>query len=86
LAGGSVIVARGTGTRCSNYGQAGRDDGRLIVRGYETEGRPARLTITSEQLQRKWSYDVGPHEIWTLSLSLDGDEITPLNLLEDPLL
>jgi len=61
-------------------------DGRLIVRGYETEGRPARLTITSEQLQRKWSYDVGPHEIWTLSLSLDGDEITPLNLLEDPLL
>jgi alpha-mannosidase len=61
------------------------DNGRLIVRGYETAGKPARLTLTSGVLGQSWSHDVGPHEIWTLALPLKGGRPERLNLLEEPL-
>jgi hypothetical protein len=61
------------------------DDGRLLVRGYETVGRPARVTLVSDILGQSWSHDVGPHEIWTLALPLDGGAPVPLNVLEERL-
>lgn len=61
------------------------DDGRLLVRGYETVGRPARVTLVSDILGQSWSHDIGPHEIWTLALPLDGGAPVPLNVLEERL-
>ncbi|TFH42055.1 MAG: alpha-mannosidase, partial [Lysobacterales bacterium] len=61
------------------------DGGQLLVRGYETEGRSAHLLIKSTQLNQTWSADIGPHEIWTLTLPLDGRDPVKLNLLEEPL-
>ena len=59
------------------------DDGRLLVRGYEVAGKPARLTLISDILQQRWVCDVGPHEIWTLALPLEGGAPVRLNLLEE---
>ena len=58
---------------------------RFIVRGYEAAGKPAHLTLTSDLMGVSWSHDVGPHEIWTLALPLQGGEPEALNLLEEPL-
>jgi alpha-mannosidase len=58
---------------------------RLLVRGYETVGQAARLTLTSDVLGRRWTYDVAPHQIWTLALPLEGGAPTPLNFLEEEL-
>lgn len=63
----------------------GEDGGRLIVRGYETAGRPARVVIASAALGHTWTHAVRPHEVWTLGLPLDGGPLVPLNLLEEPL-
>ncbi len=61
------------------------DGERLIVRGYETAGRPARVVIASAALGHTWTHAVRPHEVWTLALPLDGGAPVPLNLLEEPL-
>ena len=61
------------------------DGERLIVRGYETAGRPARVVIASAALGHIWTHAVRPHEVWTLVLPLDGGAPVPLNLLEEPL-
>ncbi len=61
------------------------EDGRLIVRGYETMGKATHLVLTSDLLGLTWSHDLGPHEVWTLSLPLDGGEPRALDLLEEPL-
>jgi len=58
---------------------------RFIVRGYESAGKPAHLTLTSDLMGVSWSHGVGPHEIWTLALPLHGGEPEALNLLEEPL-
>jgi alpha-mannosidase len=61
------------------------NDGQLLVRGYETEGRSAHVVVRSGQLNRIWSTDISPYEIWTLALPLDGGSAVKLNLLEEPL-
>ncbi|MHB1357457.1 MAG: alpha-mannosidase [Anaerolineae bacterium] len=61
------------------------DGGQLLVRGYETEGRSAHVVIKSSQLNKTWSADIGPHEIWTLALPLDVGAPVKLSLLEEPL-
>jgi alpha-mannosidase len=60
------------------------NNGQLLVRGYETFGRPAHVVITSRKMNRAWSADISPHEIWTLTLPLDGSLATKLNILEEP--
>jgi alpha-mannosidase len=60
------------------------DGQRLIVRGYETAGRPARLVISSAALGHTWTHTVRPHEVWTLALPLGGGAPIPLNFLEEP--
>ncbi len=59
------------------------DDGRLIVRGYETDGRPAQVVVTSDFWEQHWASEVGPHEIWTWALPLEGGAPTRLDLLEE---
>jgi alpha-mannosidase len=61
------------------------DGNQLLVRGYESEGRAARMNITSTWLRQSWAAEIGAHEIWTFSLPLDGGEATKLNLLEEPI-
>ena len=59
------------------------EDGRLLVRGYETAGKPAHLILSSDILGQSWAHDIGPHEIWTLALPLGGGAPVRLNLLEE---
>jgi alpha-mannosidase len=61
------------------------DGGQLLIRGYETEGKPTHLVVKSRHLGRTWSADISPNEIWTLALPLDGGAAAKLNLLEEPL-
>jgi alpha-mannosidase len=63
----------------------GEDDGRLLVRGYETEGVSTEMTLSLPLLGHTWTHSLAPHEIWTLALPLDGGAPQPLNLLEEPL-
>ena len=58
---------------------------RLLVRGYETDGKATELTLTSEALGQSWTHTLRPFEIWTLALPLEGGAPTALNLLEEPL-
>jgi len=60
------------------------EDGRdLVVRGYEAEGRPGHVVVTSEVLDLRWEGDVQAHEIWTWRLPLDGGAAIATNLLEE---
>ncbi len=59
------------------------DGGGLLVRGYEAEGRPTRVVITSEALGRRWEGEVRAHQIWSWLLPLDGGAPVPTNFLED---
>ncbi len=59
------------------------DGGGLVVRGYEAEGRPGLVVVTSPALGLRWQGAVRAHEIWTWLLPLDGGAPVPVNLLED---
>lgn len=57
---------------------------RLLVRGYETDGKAARVVLRSEALGQSWEHAVRAHEIFTLALPLGGGAPQALNLLEEP--
>ena len=61
------------------------DDGRLIVRGYESDGRSTTVTLSSEALGCSWQWRVRPYEVWTVALGLRDASVTRLNFLEEPL-
>jgi alpha-mannosidase len=58
----------------------GNDD--LILRCYETEGRPATATLDLKFLNRQWSGSFRPLEIKTLRIPVGGGTIREVNLLE----
>ncbi len=60
-------------------------DGRLIVRGYETEGLSTTVALASDALGCSWQWQVQPLEVWTVALGLEDGSITRLNFLEEPL-
>ena len=60
------------------------EDGQgLLVRGYEAEGRPGRVVVSSEVLGRRWEGAVRAHEVWTWRLGPEGDARVATNLLEE---
>ncbi|MGC9360849.1 MAG: alpha-mannosidase [Anaerolineae bacterium] len=61
------------------------DDGRLIVRGYETEGTSTAVTLASDALGCSWQWQVRPLKVWTVALGLEDGSVTRLNFLEEPL-
>lgn len=61
------------------------EDGQLIVRGHESHGKAAEVTLISDALGQSWRWRVRPHEIWTVALGIEDGTLTRLNLLEEPL-
>jgi len=57
----------------------------LILRCYETDGRPATVTVQLNFLSRKWTGSIRPFEIKTLRIPIKGGAISEVNLLEKPL-
>jgi alpha-mannosidase len=55
----------------------------LIVRCYETSGKPAQVTLDLALLHRRWTGSFRPFEIKTLRIPLTGGEIREVNLLEE---
>jgi alpha-mannosidase len=55
----------------------------LIVRCYETDGRPAATALDLALVKRRWSGKFRPFEIKTLRVPLTGGEIREVNLLEE---
>jgi alpha-mannosidase len=55
----------------------------LIVRCYETDGRPGEATLDLGLLKRRWSGKFRPFEIKTLRVPAAGEEIREVNLLEE---
>jgi alpha-mannosidase len=54
----------------------------LIVRCYETAGRPAKATLDLGLVNRRWTGNFRPLEIKTLRVPLAGGEIREVNVLE----
>ena len=54
----------------------------LIVRCYETAGRPVKASLNLGLVNRRWTGDFRPLEIKTLRVPLAGGEIREVNLLE----
>ena len=54
----------------------------LIIRCYETAGRPAKASLDLGLVNRRWTGNFRPLEIKTLRVPLAGGEIREVNLLE----
>jgi alpha-mannosidase len=54
----------------------------LIIRCYETAGRPTKDTLELGLVNRRWTGNFRPLEIKTLRVPLAGGEIREVNLLE----
>jgi alpha-mannosidase len=54
----------------------------IIIRAYETEGRPVRATLNIGIMKRRWSGNFRPLEIKTLRVPIAGGEIREVNVLE----
>jgi alpha-mannosidase len=55
----------------------------LVVRAYETEGRPARATIELPLVGRTIEAELGPAEVKTFRVARDSDApVRETNLLE----
>jgi alpha-mannosidase len=59
--------------------EAGND---IIIRAYETAGRPAHATLDIRLMKRRWTGDFRPLEIKTLRVPAAGGEIREVNVLE----
>lgn len=59
------------------------DDDALIVRGYETAGRPASASIGLPALGRSFPVSFAPHEIKTLRIDRASWTCSEVNLLEE---
>jgi alpha-mannosidase len=55
----------------------------LIVRCYETAGRPVRATVDLGLIKRRWSGEFRASEIKTLRVPAGGGEIREVNILEE---
>ena len=55
----------------------------LVVRCYETDGRPATATLDLGLVNRRWTGSFRPFEIKTLRVPLTGGTIREVNLLEE---
>jgi alpha-mannosidase len=55
----------------------------LVIRGYETAGRPADATIRLPQLGMSFTATFAPHEIKTLRFNRQTGTATEVNLLEE---
>jgi alpha-mannosidase len=55
----------------------------LIVRCYETAGKPAHATLNLALVKRQWTGDFLPFEIKTLRVPRTGGVIREVNLLEE---
>jgi alpha-mannosidase len=58
------------------------DGNDLIIRCYETAGRPAQASLRLGLVKRRWTGNFRPLEIKTLRVPLAGGEIREVNLLE----
>jgi alpha-mannosidase len=58
------------------------DGNDLIVRCYETAGRPAKASLSLGLVKRHWTGNFRPLEIKTLRVPVAGGEIREVNLLE----
>jgi alpha-mannosidase len=59
------------------------EDGKdLIIRCYETAGRPTKATLDLDLVKRRWTGTFRPLEIKTLRVPCAGGEIREVNLLE----
>ena len=54
----------------------------IIIRAYETAGRPVRATLDIGLMKRHWSGNFRPLEIKTLRVPMAGGEIREVNVLE----
>ena len=54
----------------------------LIIRCYETTGRPTNASLELGLVNRRWTGSFRPLEIKTLRVPLEGGEIREVNLLE----
>jgi alpha-mannosidase len=54
----------------------------IIIRGYETAGRPVRATLDLGLMKRRWTGTFRPLEIKTLRVPVAGGEIREVNVLE----
>lgn len=54
----------------------------IIIRAYETEGRPVHASLNIGFVKRRWSGDFRPLEIKTLRVPMSGGEIREVNVLE----
>ena len=54
----------------------------IIIRAYETGGRPVRATLEIGMMKRRWSGNFRPLEIKTLRVPVEGGEIREVNVLE----
>lgn len=55
----------------------------LIVRGYETAGRPAQTTLHIPHLAKSFDLKFTPHEIKTVRINVRTWELSDVNLLEE---
>ena len=78
-----VATRRGLGENELALKAAEDGDGALVVRAYETAGRPARATIELPLVGRTIEADFGPAEVKTFRVPRDPDiPIEETNLLE----
>lgn len=54
----------------------------IIIRAYETAGRPVRATLDIGLMKRRWTGNFRPLEIKTLRVPVAGGEIREVNVLE----
>jgi alpha-mannosidase len=54
----------------------------IIIRAYETAGRPVRATLNIGLMKRRWTGNFRPLEIKTLRVPVAGGEIREVNVLE----
>jgi alpha-mannosidase len=54
----------------------------IILRGYETAGRPVRATLDLGLVKRRWTGTFRPLEIKTLRVPVRGGEVREVNALE----
>jgi alpha-mannosidase len=79
----ATFAAADLGSVVPTVVKAGEDGGCLVVRAYESAGRPGRLSLDLPLVSRVLDADFGPHEVKTFRVPLDRDaRIAEVDLLE----
>ena len=58
------------------------DNDDIIVRAYETDGKPSRATVDLRFAKTRWSGEFRPYEIKTLRVNPHKGTVSEVNLLE----